>query len=205
MTSKDRDILRSYIPENAVDEVCNIVDLYSVRVKIVRSRKRIHGSYRKPRNTANYHLITVNYDLNPYTFLITLLHEIAHLQACVNHKSLKHGNVWKNCFATLLKQFIVLGVFPDDVQYALEKHIQNMKSSDFLDVFLTKTLQKYDKIPLVSQGLIALEDVPEKTVFLFGDKKMEKQKLIRKYYLCKELKTNKLYRCHPLMRVSLAE
>jgi len=48
-----------------------------------------------------------------------------------------------------------------------------------------------------------LEEIPEKAVFLFGNKKMEKQTLIRKYYLCKELKTNKLYRCHPLMKVNL--
>ena len=205
MTLKDKDILRSYIPENAVEMTYNLIASYHVRVDIVRSRKRIHGSYRKPRNPVNYHLITVNYDLNPYAFLITLLHEFAHLQAWINHKSLEHGNAWKNCFATLLKQFIALNVFPDYVQYALEKHIQNVKSSDFLDVFLTKTLQKYDKNSFASQGLTALEDVPENTVFSFGNKKMEKQKLIRKYYLCKELKTNKLYRCHPLMQVSLAE
>ena len=202
-TQTDKDILRSYIPENAVEEVCNVLMPFSVQVKIVRPRKRIHGSYRKPKWAWNPHLITVNNDLNPYAFLITLLHEIAHLQACANHKFLGHGEKWKNCFALLLKQFIALNAFPEDVCFALEKHIQNMKSSDFMDVFLTKTLQKYDSKPLVFRDLTHLEDIPEHTVFLYGNKKMEKQTLIRKYYLCKDLKTNKLYRCHPLMEVSV--
>jgi len=201
--TKDKDILHSYIPEKSIDAVCDLLDLFPTRVKIVNPRKRIHGSYRKPKTKTDCHLITINKDLNPYVFLITLLHEIAHLQSFVNYKILGHGNVWKNCFAILLKQFISLNVFPDDIQSALEKHIQNIKSSDFLDIYLTKTLQKYDKKPLIFQETITLEEIPEKSVFLFGNKKMEKQMLIRKYYLCKELKTNKLYRCHPLMKVSL--
>ena len=203
MTPKDKDILRSYIPEKSIDAVCNMLTPFPVRVKIVRPRKRIHGSYRKPKTASKPHLITVNNDLNPYTFLITLLHEIAHLQACINHKSLGHDDKWKNCFAVLLKQFIFLAVFPDDVRCALENHIKNMKSSDFLDITLTKTLQKYDAASPVSQNLVLLEDVPKNAIFTFGNKKMEKQTLIRKYYLCKDLKNNKLYRCHPLMKVSL--
>jgi hypothetical protein len=203
MISTDKNILHSYIPKKSIGSVCDLLDLFPTRVKIVNPRKRIHGSYRKPKTKADCHLITVNKDLNPYTFLITLLHEIAHLQAYVNHKSLGHRGDWKNCFAALLKQFISLNIFPNDVQSALEKHIQNIKSSDFLDISLTKTLQEYDKKPFLFQETITLEDIPEKSVFLFGNKKMEKQSLIRKYYLCKELKTNKLYRCHPLMKVRL--
>ena len=203
MTQTDKDILRSYIPEKSIDVVCSLLDLFPTKIKIVNPRKRIHGSYRKPKTKADCHLITVNKDLNSYAFLITLLHEIAHLQAFMNHKSLGHGSDWKNCFAVLLKQFIALNVFPDDVRYALEKHIQNVKSSDFLDIYLTKTLQEYDKKSPLFREAITLEELPEKSIFLFGNKKMEKQTLIRKYYLCKELKTNKLYRCHPLMKVRL--
>ena len=204
MTPEDKNILRLYIPEESLDAVCNIVTPLFVRIDIVHPRKRIHGSYRKPKSRLDFHLITVNNDLNPYTFLITLLHEIAHLQAFVNYKSLEHKEEWKNCFAVLLKEFISLNIFPDDVRSALEEHIQNVKSSDFLDISLTKALQKYDKENVVSQDLISLEDVPENALFMLENKKMEKLSLIRKYYLCKELKTNKLYRCHPLMKVSLA-
>ena len=204
MTSKDKEILRSYIPEKSVDEVCNLLTWVPVRLKIVCPRKRIHGSYRKSKSVYEPHIITINSNLNPYSFLITLLHEIAHLQANVNYKSLQHSDRWKHCFALLLKQFIDLDVFPDDVRFALKKHIQDIKSSDFLDVFLTKTLQKYNEQSSVLQNFTYLEDLPENAMFLFGNKKMKKQTLIKKYYLCKDLTTKKLYRCHPLMEVSLA-
>jgi hypothetical protein len=199
----DKTILQSYIPVESVDEICNILALYPLKIKIVNPRKRIQGSYRRPRFSTECHIITINRDLNPYTFLITLLHEIAHMQAWVKNRTLRHGTDWKLCFTNLIKQFLSLNVFPEDIQCALKKHLQNIKSSEFLDIFLSKTLQKYDAEPSTAQNLIPLEDVPKNTVFLYGDKKMEKQSLMRKYYLCRDLKTNKLYRCHPLMKVSL--
>ena len=200
----DRNILRSYIPEKSVGAVCDLLDLFPVRLNIVNPRKRIHGSYRRPKFREKYHLITVNNDLNPYTFLLTLLHEIAHLQAYIYHKSLRHGQEWKSCFIVLIKQFMTLDVFTDDVSYALERHIQSVKSSDFMDIFLTKTLQRYDNAPAtLADGLIMLEDVPKDAMFLHGNKRMEKKSLMRKYYLCKDVRTNRLYRCHPLMKVSL--
>jgi hypothetical protein len=205
MTIVDKNILGFYIPETAIDAVCNLLEQHPLRLNIVRPRKRIHGSYRKPKTKTDYHLITINNDLNPYAFLMTLLHEIAHLQASVKYKSSGHDDRWKYCFTLLLRQFIDLNIFPEDIQYAVLKHIQNMKSSDFLDVFLTKTLQKYDKANSTSPNLVHLEDIPDRTIFQFGNKKMEKQTLIRKYYMCKDLETNKLYRCHPLMKVSVIQ
>jgi hypothetical protein len=199
----DKNILQSYIPERSVDAICNILAPFRLKVKIVHPRKHIQGSYRRPKTSTDYHMITINRDLNPYTFLITLLHEIAHMQAWMGNKSVGHGQEWKICFMRLIKQFLSLDVFPNEIRYALEKHLQNIKSSDFLDIFLSKALQKYDVKPVISHDLMYLEDVPENTVFLYGDKKMKKQSLMRKYYLCRDIRTNKSYRCHPLMKVSL--
>lgn len=205
MNTSDKDILAKFIPSNAVDAVFDLLKAYPVRFKITNPRKRIHGSYRRPRNQADLHQITVNGDLNKYTFLLTLLHEIAHLHAWVIHKSLGHGDDWKNCFIILIKQFLNLNVFPEDVKMALDKHLQNIKSSDFLDVSLTKTLQKYDVKNDDCANFVVLEEIPENTVFLHDGKYMEKQKLLRKYYLCKDLKTKRMYRCHPLLKVKLIE
>ncbi|MDR1181603.1 MAG: SprT-like domain-containing protein [Bacteroidales bacterium] len=199
----DKTILQSYIPLESVDEICDTFALYPIKIRVVKPRKRVQGSYRRPKPSAEYHLITINSDLNRYTFLITLLHEIAHLQAWENNKTLTHGKDWRLCFIALIKQYLSLDVFPQDVHYALEKHLENIKSSDFQDIFLSKTLQKYDAKPSTILDLILLEDVPENAVFLYAGKKMEKQSLLRKYYLCRDLKTNKLYRCHPLMKVSV--
>ncbi len=203
MTQSDNTLLLKYLPENSVDAICSLLSAYPVQLKITNPRKRIHGSYRKPKNKSGIHQITVNGDLNKYTFLLTLLHEIAHLHAWVNYKSFGHGDDWKNCFMQLVKQFLLLDVFPEDIKIALEKHLQNIKSSDFMDIFLTKTLQKHDNNNINCNNLISLEEIPENTVFLHDGKYMEKQKLLRKYYLCKDLKTKRMYRCHPLLKVEV--
>lgn len=203
MRQSDNDILLKYLPSDSVDEICSLLHVYPVQLKITNPRKYIHGSYRKPRHKSDIHQITINGDLNKYTFLITLLHEVAHMHAWIDHKSFEHGEDWKNCFMRLIKHFLLLNVFPEDIKTALEKHLENIKSSDFLDVHLTKTLQKYDKNNSDSQDVIHLEEIPENTVFLYDGKYMEKQKLLRKYYLCKDLKTKRMYRCHPLLEVEI--
>jgi len=205
MNLSDKSILSRYIPPIAVDEIFRLLCAYPVQLKITNPRKRIHGSYRRPRQKSDVHQITVNGDLNVYTFLITLLHEIAHMNAWINNKSSGHDDKWKNCFSQLIKQFLEMSVFPEDIKTALEQHLQNIKSSDFLDITLTKTLQKYDKNAIEVQNAIFLEDIPENIVFLHDGKQMKKQKLLRKYYLCIDIKTKHLYRCHPLLKVYLMD
>ncbi|MDR0368677.1 MAG: SprT-like domain-containing protein [Bacteroidales bacterium] len=205
MITSDKTILYKYMPSDAVENVCLLLEKYPVQLKITNPRKRIHGSYRRPGRQSNLHQITVNGDLNKYTFLLTLLHEIAHMHAWTNYKARSHGKEWKYCFMLLIKQFLALNIFPDDIKTALSRHLQNIKSSDFMDVQLTKTLQKYNENTLSFHHTIHLEEIPENTVFLHEGKCMEKQKLLRKYYLCKDLKTKKMYRCHPLLEVCLPQ
>ena len=203
MNTEDKTVLSKFMPPEVVDKIGILLEAQPVQLKITNPRKRIHGSYRRPGHKSNVHQITINGDLNKYTFLLTLLHEIAHMHAWAKHKVLSHGEEWKNCFTQLIKQFSGLNVFPDDIKTALENHLQNIKSSDFLDIQLTKTLQKYDENKFDYQNITHLEEIPENTVFLHDGKYMEKQKLLRKYYLCKDMKTKKMYRCHPLLKVYL--
>ena len=205
MHTSDKAVLSKYIPADAVEDVCVLLEKHIVQLKITNPRKHIHGSYRRPNNKSNIHQITVNGDLNEYSFLITLLHEFAHLHAWIDHKSLLHGQQWKNCFTRLIKHFIELNVFPDDIKTALNNHLQNIKSSDFMDIDLTKIMQNYDKNNNNNPNVMFLEEIPENTVFLHEGKYMEKQKLLSKYFLCKDVKTKRLYRCHPLMKVFLPE
>ena len=75
---KHRSILQKYIPVDAVDMVFEMIRQYKVHLKVSRKRSSKLGDYRSPHN-GNGHQITVNHDLNPYAFLITLVHEFAHL------------------------------------------------------------------------------------------------------------------------------
>ena len=71
--------LAKYIPEHAVKPVFELIVSNRVHLKIVNERQTRHGDYRK--GLSGKHEITVNSSLNKYKFLMTLIHEIAHLVA----------------------------------------------------------------------------------------------------------------------------
>jgi len=198
-------VLEKYIPQKAVIPVCCLLRDADIFLKIVSPRKTLHGSFRPSQLAHQKHLITVNNDLNPYTFLITLLHEIAHAHAWINHKAKGHQKEWKFCFKQLLNHFIELDIFPADIQTALKMHTQKIKYSDITDINLTKTLQFYDEKPAAISNLIPLNEIPKNTVFSHNRKIFCKGEVLRKYILCKNLNNNKMYRCHPLMMVDVAK
>ena len=189
-------ILKDYLPENALEEIGEMIDKYQVTIRLAKNRKRVNGTYSRP--TKHYsHRISINQNLNPYAFLITLLHEFAHLYAWVYDRSFRHNIAWKKHFTTLLLHFIHLKSFPKDVETALFLHINNMKSSDFLDLHLSRTLQTYDKVVL-REDEMPLSDLPVNAYFTYNGKMYVNKGIIRKYYLCKDIKTSKKYRFHPL-------
>ena len=69
----------SYIPSKAKTKVKEYLSLWKVDIKIVSKRKTKHGDYRKTQYGS--HQITINEGSNPYRFLITLIHELAHFVA----------------------------------------------------------------------------------------------------------------------------
>ena len=75
---RNQSILDKYLPEQAVPVIAQWIYKYDFKLKIKKSRSSKYGDYRPPVKGQN-HLITINHDLNKYAFLITLVHEIAHL------------------------------------------------------------------------------------------------------------------------------
>ena len=65
-----------YIPEKAIPFIQFLIDTHNFTLKIVNQRQTKHGDFRKLPN--GRFQITVNNNLNPYQFLLTLVHEIAH-------------------------------------------------------------------------------------------------------------------------------
>ena len=95
--------LRSYLPDNCLDEVVNYLLLHKVHLTISRKRQSILGDYRHaiPGRT---HRISVNGNLNKYAFLITLLHELAHLFTYeqFGRRAQAHGREWKSSQRSIL-------------------------------------------------------------------------------------------------------
>src|SRR5690554_6336368 len=88
-------ILEKYMPAQAAELIAQWIAETSCQFKITGSRKSKFGDYRPPFGGKG-HRISVNHDLNPYAFLITTVHEFAHLHTWHEHKNKvqPHGPNW---------------------------------------------------------------------------------------------------------------
>lgn len=198
---RNQSILHKYIPEKAVPTISEWIYKYDFKLRIKKSRASKYGDYRPPTRGEN-HLITINYDMNPYAFLITLIHEIAHLTNWNKYKNavLPHGPEWKLEFKILMNYFLHEQIFPDDVTLALKKYMQDPAASSCSDTMLLRALKKYDH----RKDTILLEELPEGATFRYNkERTFIKNELVRKRYKCKELKSNRTYLFNPLTEVEL--
>lgn len=201
---RNSEILRKYIPESSVELIAIWILEYDFKLKIKKERSTRLGDYTSPRNGSN-HLITVNFNLNKYSFLITLVHEIAHLITFNKHKNsvLPHGAEWKKAFAELMQPFMNSDVFPVDILYALRRYMQNPGASSCSDKTLLKALKLYDEN---NTDKIFLEYLPHKTMFLYnGERLFEKGVKIRTRYRCTEVNTGQVYLFNSLTEVEVFE
>src|SRR5450432_2252145 len=107
-------LLKNYLPEESIETVTNWIERYKIKFTIAGKRDSILGDFTPKRN--GYH-ISVNENLNPYSFLITTVHEIAHLTTFENyhHTVSSHGSEWKKAFNNLMNEFKGKKLFPRDV------------------------------------------------------------------------------------------
>jgi len=192
----EKKILNNYLPSAAVEMVFDLIKDKNIHLKITRNRKTKFGDYRPPIYHSN-HRISINHNLNPYGFLITFVHEYAHLLVFEKYKNrvLPHGKEWKRLYKMRMEEFIEMGVFPQELNEVLVKSIQNSKASSSSDLELSRILQKYD----TSMPQIRVEDLPANTIFKANNgKRFVKGEKQRIRYKCKCLDNNKLYLFHPL-------
>jgi hypothetical protein len=192
--------LRSYLPEGSFEEVVQYLQLHKVHLTISRKRQSVLGDYRHAINEKT-HRISVNGDLNQYAFLITLLHELAHLFTFeqYGHKVYAHGQEWKNEFSKILARFLLQKVFPADIEKALLRTLQNPAASSCGDEKLLRVLHRYDEN---GPGAVLLEALPEGALFrIKGERVFKKGDRIRKRYKCTEVSTGKLYLFSPVYEV----
>ncbi|MFI2741985.1 SprT-like domain-containing protein [Zhouia sp. PK063] len=185
-----KEVLRKYIPEKSVDAVFELIRLNEVHLKIVNERITRHGDYRK--DEKGYHQITVNANLNPYKFLITLIHEIAHLVAFKKYGSFikPHGVEWKRTFQTIMTPFIHPEIFPPKLLPILARHFKNPTASSDTDQKLALALKQFDppneKNYVFELPLGSVFRIYNGRIFKKGNKKIKR-------YECVELSSGKIY------------
>lgn len=194
------DQLQNYLPPETGDAVTTYLHQYKVHLTITKERKSILGDYRHRTYHAN-HRISINGNLNKFSFLITILHELAHLLTFEQHnnKVKAHGREWKMIFGQLLKQFVAHKVFPADIERELLQSLQNPAASSCAEVDLLRVLRKYD---LKGNHLRLIEELPVNTLFqIKGGRVFQKGEKLRKRFKCKEIATGKLYLFSPVYEV----
>lgn len=185
--------LASFLPPGSFEEVVAYIQRYRVHLTITRKRRSVLGDYRHATHGRN-HRITVNGDLNVYEFLITLLHELAHLLTFEQYGNRveAHGKEWKSCYSTLLQHFVALNLFPDDIRQALSRSILNPSATANGETELLLVLRKYN--PQQQPGMIPVAEVPEGSLFQTENGRVfRKMNLRRKRYECVEVKSGLRY------------
>ncbi len=192
--------LSKYIPAAAAPIISQWINDTVCRFKVTKSRASKLGDYRSPYKDEP-HQITVNHDLNPYSFLITTVHEFAHLKTWQQHKNKvkPHGAEWKQNFKSLMDPFLRLNIFPQDICHALLKYMNNPAASSCTDLQLYRILKNYDK---QQTEIITIESISEKAYFsIKSGRVFQKQEKLRKRYKCIELATQRIYLFHPVAEV----
>ncbi len=193
-------ILQKYLPERSVGPCLELIRQAGVHLKIVNERVTRHGDYR--RMPDGRHQITVNATLNKYRFLITLVHEIAHLVAFEKYgRRIKpHGLEWKRTFQHLMLPFLRPEVFPSKLLPLLAKHFRNPKASSSTDANLSIALKQFDG-PTYKNFVFEL---PLGSVFrIYNGKLFKKGNRRVKRYECVDMATGKLYLFQPNAEVEL--
>lgn len=195
-------ILSKYIPLEAAPLIAKWIDFYKCNFKISKNRDTKLGDYRPPQR-GDGHKISVNYNLNKYAFLVTTVHEFAHLHTWNENKqhAKPHGIEWKSNFKKMMQPFFELDIFPMDVKKAIVSYLQNPAASSCSDLTLFKTLRNYDR---KDPTLLSVEKIPDHHSFVMKNGKIfKKLEKIRKRYRCVEVKTGLIYLFSPIAEVRL--
>lgn len=194
--------LAEYLPPNTFLPVAEYLRHYKVHLTITRERKSILGDYRNAHNNSN-HRISVNGNLNAWSFLVTLLHELAHLLTYEKYSNRvqSHGREWKTLFGQLLARFIKSKVFPADIENELLATLHNPGASSCAEESLMRVLKRYD---IKKEGQLLVEEVPQHRLFKMKDGRIfKKGEKLRKRYRCEEVGTRKVYLFSPVYEVEL--
>lgn len=204
MTGLDDNFFRKrlipYVGEEAAVFIDNQTKGLRFHLKVTKARATKFGDYCPPRNNRKQR-ITINGNLDKYSFFITFLHELAHLQVQENYSPTvkPHGKEWKNAFTQLLSSSVSQSLFPVEIAKTINKYyISKQSFTHSSRIRILNTIYKIlDKnIPL------RLEAIPVNTsVLLENGMTITKVEQKRTRCICKDHVSKKLYSIHKSVEV----
>ena len=193
-------IPEKFLPPGAFPAITKILSNQELDVKIVKSRSTKFADFNPPFGKKKIPLITINNNLNPYSFLLTLLHEYAHYLVWKDghHYAKPHGKTWKNHFRVLIQFVMDRNIFPDELAPQIAQHIQNPGATSCTDIKLFKKLSAFDG----DRAGIFIDEIPDSTLFHTPNGQLfKKEKKVRKRILCTCQEKKKKYLFTPIYRV----
>jgi hypothetical protein len=197
-------VLELYLPPAAAPLIARWIDHFQCEFKISRNRNSKFGDYRPPHGGKG-HRISVNYDLNAYAFLVTTVHEFAHLYTWNQHKhkAKPHGAEWKANFKRMMQPFFEQDIFPFTIKRAIVRYLDNPAASSCTDLTLFKALRAYDA---PKPAHVTVDKVPMKALFKMKNGRVfRKDEQLRKRFKCTEVATRRVYLFSPVAEVVLVE
>ena len=180
--------LARFVPHSALDHVCELIENNPFHLNVSAPRLTKLGDFRVSKT--GLHRISVNGDLNPFSFLITLIHEIAHLRTwdVYGQKVMPHGAEWKQEFQCLLNPLLDINVFPVDVDKVLRQYISKPTASSCTYLPLQRILQGYD-----SKVNFTVEQLQTGQQFTFRSKQYIRGEKKRTRYKCMLVPSGKIH------------
>jgi len=187
---KIKNILALHVPANAVAYCAQLWQETPFNFKLRNERLTKVGDFTC--RTGSTPQITVNKDLHPFVFLMTYVHEVAHLRVHQRYgrKAEAHGDEWKSAFQQLMFPLLTNEIFPEPLLTGLKKHMAAPKASSFSDGELTQLFRSVDERKAAE---VLLSHLPEGSIFHLHGRWFTKGKLRRTRVLCREVKTKRQY------------
>ena len=191
-------VFSKYIPLHFVPYLVDLYSSVNVSLIIKNPRKTKFGDF-KPLKKTGWTQITINNNLNEYGFLITALHEFAHLLVYETYRNnvSPHGKEWKDAFKTLLIPVLESKKLPEDIQKPLLESISNIKSSTCYNYDLYKAIVSRDDL----SNLCFLEKIENGGQFQFNGLTFVRGDIRRTRFICTELETKNSFLFHGLAKV----
>lgn len=193
--------LAQRIPVPAQEYVSLLMSRFDLELHLSAPRVSKLGHFR-PAHAGRPQSISINRDLSTERFLLTLVHELAHL---ICHKEYgrrikPHGAEWKRCFQQLMTPLLCEEVFSSGILPQVIRHLNAPKATSCVDKELHRAFER-----LEGKEYITLDEIPEGSRFsIRKDRQFIKGAKRRTRYLCEEVTSGRAYLIHGAAPVELA-
>ena len=190
-------LLGQKVPAYGMPLVARLVRSYDFAFRFAPPRLRKLGDYTRKANGEV--AITINADLPPELFLVTFLHEVAHLEALQNRtrREAPHGKRWQACFGALLTELCqsAEAAMPAPLHQALVRHSQAPTATLTADPALARLLLPA-KPPrqALADGFAHVEMLAAGTAFAYRGKAFLLSGKMRTRHYGTDLQTGQLWK-----------